>query len=366
MGMNRHTPRAVVYGPRNQGGRQLLDLEVEQLVLNFQTLIGHLCRGGKMGVALTAALRDIQIETGLQKTFYEYNPNCISYITENTRWRYFWITCYKYNIKPIIYNMWILTTDYKDNKNIMEYAIQDRMYLRKDKYRLVSINRCRLYLNCFYVSKLMDNDGYVHKKYLTGEMTREHHVIKLPALQKPTPLEFSEWKDFIFCNFLAGPFKVHPPIQEKYTVQDYNPYINKVTQMQNAYMDSTMVQQAMEKLPQHMQEILGKVDLTHGKGECLARVIKNGDLIEANDGLVVELAANKRGGHAFILQHKSNNTIKIQGMGPTLQSDSLSSITTEHFRILGALVTIYMITTMYNIQTNNTVTIVSDSKETVK
>ena len=248
----------------------------------------------------------------------------------------------------------------------MEYAIRDKIYLRKDRYRLVSINRCRLYLQCFYVSKLMNERGYVCKKYLTGEESRRDSDIHIPPIQKPTPLEFSEWKDFIFHNFLAGPFKVHPPIQELQATQLYHAQLDEMTILRSIVNKRKTLQQILEETPDALKVLMGVVDIPSDDGETLANAMMMGELIGASDGSVIQVHDEDVGGHSFTLQSRTVNDYKTQGKGPTPTSDSINSTTTEHYGFLGMLVTVYIITMKFDITTSKPIVMLSVSKETIK
>ena len=240
------------------------------------------------------------------------------------------------------------------------------MYLRKDRYRLTSINKCRLYVKCFFISELMNEEGYVDRRYLTGEKIREYSEINLPKLQKPTPLEFSEWKDFIFRNFLAGPFKVHPPIQETYTPEKYEDSTDEVLLLQRIEMTQRTIKEIIDILPSELRMILGNIDIPQDDGVDMAQAIEEGRLVGASDGSVIKMEEEDRGGHSYILQYDTTCTNRIQGYGPTPVSDEVTSTTTEHFGFLGLLITTYIITTKYNISTTKPIHLYSDSKETIK
>ena len=93
LGFNRHTPRAMIYRPRKLGGRQLMDLCVEQPTLHIEATVGHLRWGGKIGKALIiTTMKTMQVEVGTKVPFYELDYDKHKYITTNTRWGYFWKT----------------------------------------------------------------------------------------------------------------------------------------------------------------------------------------------------------------------------------------------------------------------------------
>ena len=126
--MNRHTPRAIVYGPATYGGREILDLRILQPVQHIRHNLGHLRRGDNTGKALIITKRDTQLESGLPTQFYKWNPSEVNYVTKNTRWNYMWRVIFHYKIDIVFYNEWLPQLKYENDKNIMEVAIKDKKY----------------------------------------------------------------------------------------------------------------------------------------------------------------------------------------------------------------------------------------------
>ena len=85
----------------------------------------------------------------------------------------------------------------------MDIAVRDQAYTGKNKYKLNTINRCRLYQQAIYIGDLMGVDKKtIHPGFLDGTMQHQHNAIKFPPTRKPTFLAWREWKAFIFRNFL--------------------------------------------------------------------------------------------------------------------------------------------------------------------
>ena len=158
LGVNRHMPRDVVYGPKALGGREIMDLTLEQPTSNLRTTLGHLRRNSKATKLLYATMRDVQIETGTSQPFYQKDPEEYHFVTKNTRWRYTWQLTNEFNVDLEIAQFWTPTPNHENDKNIMEYAVKDKLFKGKNKYKLCSINRCRLYQECFYISDLTQQD----------------------------------------------------------------------------------------------------------------------------------------------------------------------------------------------------------------
>ena len=182
-----------------------MNLIVEQPVKNFHTTIGHLRRKEKISTLLYATMRDIQLEIGTSEPFYELNPDVYTYTTKNTRWMYAWTMSKEFDMKIQIAKFWTPTPTYYDDKNIMTTAVNDPTYAGKRKYKLTSINRCRLYQEAIYISDLIiPNTTIVKRNFLDGTEKHNHPLLTFPSIRKPTSLEWREWKSFIFRNVLCG------------------------------------------------------------------------------------------------------------------------------------------------------------------
>ena len=77
----------------------------------------------------------------------------------------------------------------------METAATDEYFKGNVNYtKLQSINRCRLYMQCFFISELMDNDKTtIHPDYLlNGEKRLKHQELTFPEIRMPSQYEWNE------------------------------------------------------------------------------------------------------------------------------------------------------------------------------
>ena len=104
IGLNRKTPRAIIYGPRTLGGMQLMDLRVEQIAIQCETTIGHMRQLDRAGKGLFITAHDLQVEIGISTPFYHQDPEKYNYITEKTRWLYLWSNTFRMGLMMETYN----------------------------------------------------------------------------------------------------------------------------------------------------------------------------------------------------------------------------------------------------------------------
>ena len=211
IGINRHMPRAVVYGPISMGGMGIMDLQLEQPVYAFKTMLGHMRRNDKAGKVILANLYDTQAEIGISILFYRDDHRKYTYATKNTCWHYMWKICNEMGISLEIECMWTPQPKAEKDQNLMEDAVKDVYFMRKQNWKLEVINNCRRYLGVYYISKLMDGGGNVNRDYLNGS-AKVYDSHNREAMRKPPKQAWAEWKCFIFRNYLIKGYQVYPPI----------------------------------------------------------------------------------------------------------------------------------------------------------
>ena len=88
----------VVYGPRSHGGREIMDLRLEQPILHLKATVSHIRRCHNVGSAMIITLNNMQAEIRTHVPFYNLDPTLYNYGDQNARWRYTWDINYRYNI----------------------------------------------------------------------------------------------------------------------------------------------------------------------------------------------------------------------------------------------------------------------------
>ena len=348
LGINRNTPRAVIFGPREIGGRQTIDLQVEQPVRNFTATIGHLRWQDKVSALLLATLQDLQIEVGISTEFFHSNPANHSYITQNTRWGYTWNMIWEFKLKLVVDRMWLPKKKYRNDCNIMEVAIQDRKYQEKNRYKLQTINHCRLYQEAFYISDLADRNGTtIPIEYLNGKGKHKNSEIAFPEMLAPTKLQWNEWKSFIFRNFLTGAKTFHPDLGQRLMEVNEIP-VDEITILSQQQEKKSTLQNHINTLPTSLKQVINNIKGSATSG-ILVNVFKKGNLIGATDGSLINTNSGKRGAHSYILCNINNNDGMIKGSCATPVSTGMTFLTTEIYRIL-AIITIllYSMTIQFN------------------
>jgi hypothetical protein len=374
LGLNRHTPRAVIYGPTFRGGLGIINLEEEQVSQHFQVLQGHIRRKDDIGKSLRIQLTTQQTEIGCGEFFLNTDPTVYNYSNQRTRLSYLWTQCQKYNITVSINNVWTPNGG-PDNRNrtIMDFAVTDAI-LRKDKAKLQSINACRLYLKVMWPHDLLRDEGHaiLDEGIIRGLRQNTTSSLKYPYQAKPSNRSFSLWKEFIYRTFCLIRrddddrliFKLATPvIPGTLTYDNHNDYAAILSSIQNAHT----LEQKFESLPCVFRDIIGDINLPLDEGKGLVEAIVNNhkNILLASDGSYLQ--QSNIGSHAYKLVNIKNAKDTISGAAMSPQSDKMSSSPTEHYGAMAILTTLIVLLEHHGLTDTRlpTLTVLIDNKEVV-
>ena len=116
IGLNRHTPRVLIYGPQSLGGLEIMDVRIEQVAIQWETTIDLMRRKDRTGKGIYITANDLQIELGTSYPFFELDLKDYNYIKGRRRWEYLWSTAKTLDLKI-----------FENDKNIMEVAMADEI-----------------------------------------------------------------------------------------------------------------------------------------------------------------------------------------------------------------------------------------------
>jgi hypothetical protein len=125
IGMNKHTPRAIIYGPRYRGELGLQSLDEKQAILHFELFQGHIRQNDDIGKSLHVQTSTQQLEVGCGQLFLNTDPNVYCYSTEPTRLSFLWRKCFKYKIRITLKNAWVPSGSDDTRPTIMNFAVKD-------------------------------------------------------------------------------------------------------------------------------------------------------------------------------------------------------------------------------------------------
>jgi hypothetical protein len=351
LGMNRHTPRAIIYGPIYRGGLGIKNLDKQQAILHFELFQGHIRRNDDLGKSLRIQISTQQLEVGCGDLFLNTDPNLYCYSIQNTRLSFLWKKCFKYKITITLQNSWIPQGEAASSPTIMDYAVKDKI-LHNNKLKLQQINRCRLYLKLMWPKDLLLNASSTNMDPLIirGQRPKLNHSLTFPFQTKPDRYAIQLWKEFIyrtFCRiqpssqsrnieFHLVQIPVEKPEVQPLTDDDCSHLLNSIKQ------DNTTLRHKFQCLPEKFRHIIGEIHIPEDEGLAIINALKTGDALLASDGSFLQ--QSYAGTHAYKLTSRITPDMSIFGSAKSPKSNKMSSSPTEHYGAIAVLVTLLVLT----------------------
>lgn len=162
-----------------------MDLRIEQVIARIRTMPGHMQRNDITKKSIKASLIGHQIMAGPSLPYYMKKRSKLPYMPDNTQWSYMWSMVQEYDLEVKIHNEWLPSMKYKNDRNIMEVAIEDNQ-LKNNPWKLEIINNCRVFLQVFTLGEtLMEEKNEIDPKFLNGASTRQYEEVTLKKVDHP-------------------------------------------------------------------------------------------------------------------------------------------------------------------------------------
>jgi hypothetical protein len=346
LGLNRHTPLAVIHGPMFRGGLGITPLEEIQIVKHFTSFQSHMRRNDNIGKGLQIQLMVQQLEIGCGKLFLNTNPNDYPYATKRTRLGYLWQQCFRFSITVSLQQDWSLAGSEGNSDTIMDHIVLLFPLSHKKRIPLLQrINACRIYLKVVWVSDLLldPDDTVMDVELIRGNKVNTGSPLQFPYQGKPTRADFELWKDCVyrcFCKLCPHPYQdgqtlvrsIFGPTQRvNNNFSDKSDYIDIV----HAISKHSSLSDKFAHLPPRFRDLIGDIQLPSDDGLRLLSSLKSGTAALASDGSYYE-DINK-GTHAYALVCTDSDLGQIKGAATSPHSDHMSSAPTEHYGALAVL-----------------------------
>ena len=345
LGINRHTSRAIVYGPKRLGGLEIMDLRCEQPAMHYNSTLGHIRRQDRAGKGLTINIADLQAEIGSAHQVFELDPAKYNYGAPNTRMQYLWKIIHERNCTMQGWDTWVPTPAGEHDQNLMDTAVADIYFRNKNNSRLKIINNCRLYLGAVFLSDI-DCNGHVPIEYLNGTAFAENHQVQRQPRLPPSARAWTEWKAFIFRNFLVQGYTIQVPISYRtypqLPIQRRSLETDDISAIYDTHKHASL-QDIVQRLPTSMIQLLGTVTYPLDNGAAIASHIINGTAKSASDGSVIHTFTQLYGGYAATLQPEHDDTHAFTQYAPCPHSSNLSSTTTEIYGYIAAVILLHVV-----------------------
>jgi hypothetical protein len=204
IGLNQHTPLAVIHGPMLCGGLSITPLEEIQIIKHFQAFQSHIRQNDNIGKGYKIQLMVQQLEIGCGTLFLNTNPNNFPYVTKKTRLGYLWHQCYRFSIKVSLKQEWNISGPDSHSETVMDHIVKLFPITHKKRVPLLQrINACRIYLRVLWVSDLLldPDDTIMDNDIIHGRKINTRSSLQFPYQGRPSQQDFELWKDCVYKCF---------------------------------------------------------------------------------------------------------------------------------------------------------------------
>ena len=370
--LNRHMPRAVIWGPRQYGGLDVMNIEVEQLVAHVHLLITSIRKGNETGKSMLMAMSMYQLTLGCQRPFWDIDPEFYPIQSdEHLSMQYMWTKLRQVNATLYLPGMWRPVIQHQEDSAIIDDFVSIAKERRGTSSHLRGIqielaNACRLYLNVTLRSEITTEDGqHIAPWAFFGRRRNTRSELVYPFQPKPPEHAWKEWRNLITAAYMAAA-RVDMTI-EQIPINNRQLVYNQETRQALTWPPlSTALPliEILECMPDVWRQAVGQVNLPPDDGMELAERLRSGQTINAwSDGSV----CSGIGAHAYTLRsHCTGNDEAISGSATTPgHPDTISSLRTEHYGALAVVLVVMAIEWKYSIGKTGYVTIHIDNSEVV-
>ena len=358
MGINRHTPKALIFGPKELGGFGFHDLYTDQMIQHITKITQHVRRNDSVGKVFISNLKTMALIVGSSTPFFELHYWNFQYVDGTTtvyhlwRWTIFW----KIDLKMSIDYTERSPYEY-ETEAIMDIAVKDNQVKYKPNH-LIAINQCRMYHGVIYASEMLQYDRRTfNRHYLnaTFPQRKRSSTVTWPNQPVPKDEQWTIWRQFIRRWYLDDKDRW---IARSPRIQDYiRPNSNRITECikglyihaENDYGPDYYIGQMMPILQQYLQ-------VWHGDNTSIQRLTEamlNNELYVGTDGSYDPKVDNGAGAAVLAVNGDTKHTIVV-GAKCNMEH-GMSSLTTEQSGIISGLLAIHLLL-IRNAITDKTIT----------
>jgi len=160
--LNRHTPRAVLFGSSNYGGMGIEDYFIDQGYHQLKFLIGHTKANDDVGQQIKVLLSYVQFLAGISKSVFTYKYQVFSGSTDHNLLSLIWDFCNKVGVT-------------------------------------IDINSCRLHLNLLSLSDIMTaySRTLLPEAIMGQPLYDRKSSLEWPHQFHPPSKSWTQWKIFL-------------------------------------------------------------------------------------------------------------------------------------------------------------------------
>ena len=199
MGVNRHTPHAIVFGPLAMGGLELHHIFIEQIVQHIRTITLHIRRQDFVGTTFLSNVKAYTVLIGSAKPLLSISPVHYNYGEKNSTVYWMWRQNQWWKLGMYLAEDKGFQSKFTTETNsIMDDAVADNI-INGDSMKLFAINACRLFHGVTFPSDMSHYEGkYLKQQYLYGNKSqRKQKHENWPTQPCPLDKHWVVWRDFV-------------------------------------------------------------------------------------------------------------------------------------------------------------------------
>ena len=343
-GLNRHTPRALVFAPKELGGLNFDHIWTKQYILHLEMFQKHLRRLDTLGKSMLCNLNCIQLLLGRSVPFLHLDPTIHSYVDHSGSIGMIWRISYYLDVQLVIPKLKIPhPTQQEGDCVLMDIAVTDSL-VNANRRKMEAINACRLYHGVICLSNMRAYNGLkMNLGYLSprgGRRLTKSAQERWPSIPCPTTWQWGVWKEFVYRHFITG-----ANITQSFDPKQSSSFTCVIPSrqrlhhfLQQEYVDVT---QSIQALPSELRFYLGHVHFTQNSAVELLIALQRGTLVGATDGSTNDEAQD--GTYSFFLMDAEKEDVCIYGGGKLSPNSSMTSQMTEHYGGIAILLTLLIL-----------------------
>ena len=367
MGLNRHTPHALIFGPAARGGFDFHDLYSEQISKHIETVRNHVRRQDSVGRAFLMTLNTYEIMIGSSMHLFDIKPWIYSYGEDSSEIFFLWLVCARWKVKLTINKPFANQRRFQNEKlSLMDTAVNDEEFNKK-RTMIEAINACRLYHRVTYPSDMSTYTGrHMVNEYLWGRRsmrTKQHEY--WPTQPLPTAGQWTIWRKFIRKHYIGRNGEWLCPV---------NPAERMHATRKLAFDNHCTVEEVLGKkdlntcirmLPTNMAKFLECWNDENNCGEELWQAMVNGKLHIGIDGSHTPGTTNGAGAGILAAYQDEDNIIKVGCKCEVEQG--MTSLTAEQCGLMSGLAAIRVLLLQYGMpKTSVSIKVWIDNAEVLK
>ena len=316
MGLNRHIPKAIRYGPPKYNGKGLVHLGVHQHEKHLEVFVKALRTLSHFGHVLRTQMDKHQMVIGCQAHFLSLSSEEYSY-GEASRIQFLWDQNTKRGITLHLQDAWRQVPRRENDVALMDVICKKV----REPEKLRRINDVRLWLRVTFLSDISNLDGNALEKWALYGPPSTDDTLEWPSRRAPLAENMKLWRQSLYETVTAMnglyPANLGNLIQnQSVPVAEYH-----------GEDDWEKVNAVLASLDEWERSLVGDFSVTKALVYDFTQWVQRGTIYAGSDGSVTE----KLGAHGFAITSGVERTAIWGGSAPTAGNKfEMSSLRAEH------------------------------------